>query len=45
MQEMGLVAICKAFPNEIHVIIFKYIQGIVDYGLWYDKRREFKLKA
>lgn len=49
MQAVGLVARFQAFPHEIHVIvvkrIFKYIQGTVDYRLWYAKRREFKLKA
>lgn len=49
MQVVGLVARFQAFPHESHVIaikrIFKYIQGIADYGLWYTKSRSFKFKA
>jgi len=43
------VARFQAFTHEIHVIvvkrIFKYLQGTIDYRLWYPKSRDFKLKA
>ena len=49
MQEMGLVARFQAWFHEIHVIIvkriFKYLQGTIDYRVWYAKSREFRLKA
>lgn len=45
---MGLLARFQVFPHESHVVavkrIFKYIQGIIDYGTWYDKIEEFNLK-
>ena len=48
MQAVGFVARFQYFPHEIHVIvfkrIFKYVQGTMDCGLWYEKVREFKLK-
>jgi len=48
MQTVCLMTIFKACPHESHVIVvnffFKYLQGTTYYGLWYSKRKEFKLK-
>ena len=43
LQAMCMVAQFQASPKETHVIaikwIFKYLKGIMDYGLWYPKGR------
>ena len=49
MQVVGLVTIFQALPHESNVAfvkrIFKYLQGTIEYGLWYAKSEEFKLNA
>lgn len=49
MQEVGIVARFQTCPREIHVVaikrIFKYLQGIEEYGLWCDRSEDFNLKA
>ena len=39
MHVVGLVARFQATPKEIHVeavkIIFRYLKGTLDFGLWY----------
>lgn len=49
MQVVGLVARFKSTPKETHVKlvkrIFKYIKGILDFGLWYPRSEEFTLPA
>ena len=48
MQAGGLVSRFQSTPKETHVAavkrIFRYLKGIVDYGLWYPKRDNFTLK-
>ena len=48
MQDVGLVARFQLAPKETHVtvvkIIFKYLKGAMEYGLWYLKGQEFTLK-
>ena len=45
MQAEGLVARLQSSPKEMHVttvkIIFKYLKGTMDYGLWYPKSQGF----
>jgi len=47
MQVVGLVSRFQANPkeNNLNVVkrIFHYLQGIVDYGLWYPKGKHFNL--
>ena len=49
MQAIGLVARFQSSPKETHVtvvkIIFKYLKGTMEYGLWYPKGQDFILKA
>jgi hypothetical protein len=49
VQAMGLVGVFQANPKETHVlavkIIFRYLQGNVDYGLWYLKYTNLILRA
>lgn len=49
MQGVCTVARFQASPKESHVTvvkrIFKYIQGTLDYGLWYPRSDEFSLIA
>ena len=49
IQIVGLVGIFKENPKENHVlagkIIFIYLQGTVDYGLWYPKDINLILKV
>ena len=49
MQEVGLVGRFQSNPKETHVlvvkIIFRYLQGTVDYGLWYPKDTNLILRA
>lgn len=48
-QAAGLVAKFQDFPHESHFIvvkmIFKYLKGTFDYGLWYAKSRHFNFEA
>ena len=47
MQGVGLVARFQSTPKETHVatvkIIFRYLKGTVNYGLWYPKSNKFTL--
>jgi hypothetical protein len=49
IQAVGLVGKFQENPKETHVLafkrIFRYLQGIVDYGLWYPKDTNLILKA
>ena len=49
MQDVGLVARFQSTPKESHVheikIIFTYLKGTLDYGLWYRKGEYFTLKV
>ena len=49
MQEVELVARFQANPKESHMItvkiILRYLKGMIDYGLWYQKDENFNLKA
>ena len=49
MQVVGLVSRFQSSPKETHVtivkIIFKYLKGTMEYGLWYPKSQDFTLKA
>jgi hypothetical protein len=49
MQVVGLVGRFQSNPKETHVlvvkIIFRYLQGTVDYGLWYPKDTNLILRA
>jgi hypothetical protein len=49
IQEVGLVGRFQANPKETHVLavkrIFRYLQGTVDYGLWYPKDTNLILRA
>ena len=49
MQVVGFVAIFQSAPKDIHVatvkIIFRYIKGTMNYGLWYPKCQDFTLKS
>lgn len=46
---VGLVAIFQKDPKETHMVavkrIFRYLKGIVDYGLWYPYNDNFYLKV
>ena len=48
-QAVGLVARFQAAPKENHVqavkIIFRYLKGTIDLGLWYPNNNSFSLKA
>ena len=48
MQDVGLVSRFQSAPKETHVaavkIIFRYLKGTMDYGLWYPKCDNFTLK-
>jgi hypothetical protein len=48
IQAMGLVGIFQANPKETHGLVVKrifiYLQGIVDYVLWYPKDTNLILK-
>ena len=47
MLAVGLVARYQATPKQNHLlavkIIFRYLQGIAQYGLWYPKGKSFTL--
>ena len=47
MHVVGLVARFQSSPNETHVqafkMIFRYLKGTMDFGLWYPTRRDFML--
>ena len=46
---VGMVARFQAAPKESHVqamkIIFRYLKGTIDLGLWYPSKNSFTLKA
>ena len=48
MQAVGLVSRFQSSPKEMHVtavkIIFKYLKGTMEYGLWFPKSQDFILK-
>ena len=48
IQVVGLVSRFQSSPKETHVtavkIIFKYLKGTMEYGLWYPKIQDFVLK-
>jgi len=48
MQETILVGRFQSNPKEIHVLvvkrIFRYLQGTIDYGLWYPKEMNLILR-
>ena len=48
MQVVGLVSRFQSTPKETHVaaikIIFRYLKGTMNYGLWYPKCQDFNLK-
>ena len=48
-QVVGIVAIFQDGPKESHVhtvkIIFRYLKGTIDPGLWYPSKNSFTLKA
>ena len=48
MQSIGLVARFQLAPKETHVAavkrILRYLQGTMEYGLWYPKGNDFSLK-
>ena len=48
-QVVGIVARFQFGPKEIHVhtmkIIFRYLKGTIDLGLWYPSNNSFTLKA
>ena len=49
MQVVGLVARFQSIPKDIYLtvikIIFKYLKGTMEHGLWYPKIQDFILKA
>ena len=49
MLAVGLVARYQATPKQNHLlgvkIIFRYLQGTAQYGLWYPKGKSFTLKT
>jgi hypothetical protein len=49
MQVVGLVGRFQSNPKETHVLavkrIFRYLQGTIDYGLWYSKNTDLILRA
>ena len=49
MQVVGLVSRFKSAPKETHVtvvkIIFRYLKGTMEYGLWYPKGQDFTFRA
>ena len=48
-QVVGMVARFQAAPRESHVqamkIIFKYLKGTMDLGLWYPSKESFSLRT
>ena len=46
---VGIVARFQVDPKEYHYtivnMIFKYLKGTFDYGIWYDKSNDFTLSA
>jgi hypothetical protein len=48
-QAIGMVARFQEAPKESHVqdvkIIFRYLEGTIDLGLWYPRKDSFTLKA
>ena len=48
-QVVGMEARFQAAPKESHVqaakIIFRYLKGTIDFGLWYPSKNSFSLKA
>jgi hypothetical protein len=48
-QVVGMVAIFQTTPKESHVqavkIIFRYLKGTIDLGLWYPSKDSFTLKS
>ena len=48
-QVVGMVARFQVGPKESHVhamkIIFRYLKGTIDIGLWYHIKNSFSLKA
>ena len=49
MQAVGMVVIFQACPKESHVIavklIFRYLKGTSEFGLWYPKNQKLELLA
>ena len=49
MQVVTLVSRFQSAPKETHVTtikrIFKYLEGTMEYGLWYPKGKDFILEA
>ena len=49
MQVVGVVARFQSTPKETHMkevkIIFRYLKGTLDFGLWYPKTQNFTLTA
>ena len=49
MQAIGLVARFQSAPKETHVqvvkIIFRYLKGTLEFGLWYSRINDFTLIA
>jgi hypothetical protein len=47
MQAVGLVAIFQSTPKETHVQlvkrIFIYMNGTLEFGLWYSRSKDFTL--
>jgi hypothetical protein len=50
MQVVGLVTRYESAPKETHVqavklIIFRYLKGAFEFGLWYSRSKDFTLIA
>jgi hypothetical protein len=49
MQVVGMVGCYQSTPKQSHLVvvtrIFKYLKGIMTYGLWYPKNQNFQLTA
>jgi hypothetical protein len=49
MQALGMVGRYQSTPKQSHLVvvirIFKYLKGIMTYGLWYPRNQNFKLNA
>ena len=49
MQDVGVVSRFQSAPKETHVaavkIIFRYLKGTMDYGVWYPKSDNYTLKS
>jgi hypothetical protein len=49
MQAVSLVGMFQSNPKETHVlavkIIFRYLQGTIDYGSWFQKDENLVLRA